>query len=178
MRLKLTAEETKVAVDTTRDILSGLHDSQGNLIPVLQRVQNKLGYVPPVAMQEVAAHFDIPAVDVYGVITFYNQFRLTPPGKNQIKICMGTACHMRGANIIQEAWERRLKIRIGETTEDREFSLERVACVGCCTMAPVVVINEEVNAKLTPTRVDGLLFSYELDKKNAAAAKGGENNGR
>ncbi|HBX24663.1 MAG TPA: NADH-quinone oxidoreductase subunit NuoE [Desulfotomaculum sp.] len=175
--MKLTAEETRVAVDTTRDILSGLHDSQGNLIPVLQQVQNKLGYVPPVAMQEVAAHFNIPAVDVYGVITFYNQFRLTPPGKSQIKICMGTACHMRGANIIQEAWERRLKIKVGETTEDREFSLERVACVGCCTMAPVVVINEEVNGKITPTRVDGLLFSYELDKKNAAA-EGGEDNGQ
>jgi len=171
--LKLTAEETKAAVDTTRDILSGLQDSRGNLIPVLQQVQNKLGYVPPVAMQEVAAHFNIPAVDVYGVITFYNQFRLTPPGKNQVKICMGTACHMRGANIIQEAWERRLKIKVGETTADREFSLERVACVGCCTMAPVVVINEEVNAKITPTRVDGLLFAYNLEKKNAAA-KGGE----
>ena len=171
--MKLTAEETKAAVDTTRDILSGLQDSRGNLIPVLQQVQNKLGYVPPVAMQEVAAHFNIPAVDVYGVITFYNQFRLTPPGKNQVKICMGTACHMRGANIIQEAWERRLKIKVGETTADREFSLERVACVGCCTMAPVVVINEEVNAKITPTRVDGLLFAYNLEKKNAAA-KGGE----
>jgi len=175
--LKLTAEETRVAVDTTRDILSGPNDSRGNLIPVLQQVQKKLGYVPPVAMQEVAAHFNIPAVDVYGVITFYNQFRLTPPGKNQIKICMGTACHMRGANIIQEAWERRLKIKVGETTEDREFSLERVACVGCCTMAPVVVNNEEVNGKITPTRVDGLLFSYELDKKNAAA-EGGEDNGQ
>jgi len=172
--LKLTAEETRIAVETTRDILSGFPDSRGNLIPVLQQVQNKLGYVPRVAMQEAAAHFHIPAVDVYGVITFYNQFRLTPPGKNQVKICMGTACHMRGANIIQEAWERRLQIKVGETTEDREFSLERVACVGCCTMAPVVVINEEVNGKITPTRVDGILFSYELDKKNAAAAKGGE----
>lgn len=177
MRVKLTAEEKKEALEVTREILSGLNDSKGNLIPVLQRVQGKLGYVPPVAMEEVAAHFDIPAVDVYGVITFYNQFRLTPPGKNQVKICMGTACHMRGAHIIQEAWERRLNIKVGETTEDREYSLERVACVGCCTMAPVVVINEEVNGKMTPTRVDGLLFSHDLDKKNAAKG-GGDNDGQ
>lgn len=175
--MKLTAEEKKEALEVTREILSGLNDSKGNLIPVLQRVQGKLGYVPPVAMEEVAAHFDIPAVDVYGVITFYNQFRLTPPGKNQVKICMGTACHMRGAHIIQEAWERRLNIKVGETTEDREYSLERVACVGCCTMAPVVVINEEVNGKMTPTRVDGLLFSHDLDKKNAAKG-GGDNDGQ
>ncbi len=169
--MKLTEEEKKVAVETTRNILSGLNGNKGNLIPVLQRVQNELGYVPPVAMEEVAAHFNIPAVDVYGVITFYNQFRLTPPGKNQVKICMGTACHMRGAHIIQEAWERRLNITVGETTDDREFSLERVACVGCCTMAPVVLINEEVHGKMTPTRVDGLLFSHSLEKKNTE--KGG-----
>ncbi|MCL2337637.1 MAG: NADH-quinone oxidoreductase subunit NuoE [Firmicutes bacterium] len=171
--MELTAEEIRIAANTTGDVLAGFSDSRGNLIPALQQVQNKLGYVPRVAMQKAAAHFRIPAVEVYGVITFYNQFRLTPPGKNQVKICMGTACHMRGANIIQEAWERRLQIKVGETTADREFSLERVACVGCCTMAPVVVINEEVNGKITPTRVDGLLFAHELDKKNAAEAKGG-----
>ncbi len=163
--MKLTEEEKKTALIITRQILKEFNGNRGNLIPVLQQVQNKLGYVPPVAMEEMAAHFDIPAVDVYGVLTFYNQFRLTPPGKNQVKICMGTACHMRGAHTIQEAWERRLNIKVGETTEDREFSLERVACVGCCTMAPVVVINEQVHGKVTPTRVDGLLFSYQLDKQ-------------
>ncbi|SFQ94915.1 NADH-quinone oxidoreductase subunit NuoE [Desulfoscipio geothermicus] len=163
--MKLTEEEKRIAAETTRQILFQCNDSRGNLIPVLQRVQDKLGYVPPVAMEEVAAHFQVPPVDVYGVITFYNQFRLTPPGKRQVKICMGTACHMRGAHIIQDSWERRLNIKVGETTEDREYSLERVACVGCCTMAPVVVINEEVHGKITPTRVDGLIFSHQLDKK-------------
>lgn len=163
--MKLTEEEKRFATETTREILSNFDGSRGNLIPVLQQVQDKLGYVPQVAMQEVASHFALPPVDVYGVITFYNQFRLTPPGKNQVKICMGTACHMRGAHIIQDSWERRLNIKVGETTEDRDFSLERVACVGCCTMAPVVVINEEVHGKVTPTRVDGLLFSYQLDKQ-------------
>lgn len=165
--MKLTAEEKKIATETTRQLLSSYNGSRGNLIPVLQQVQDKLGYVPAVAMEEVAAHFNVPAVDVYGIITFYNQFRLTPPGKRQVKICMGTACHMRGAQIIQESWERRLNIKMGETTEDREYSLERVACVGCCTMAPVVLINEEVHGKITPTRVDGLIFSHQLDKQKA-----------
>jgi NADH-quinone oxidoreductase subunit E len=168
MKMKLTEEEKIIAVETTQQILAGVdRQNRGQLIPVLQKVQENLGYVPQVAMEKVAGHFAVPAVDVYGVITFYNQFRLTPPGKNQVKICMGTACHMRGAHIIQEAWERRLNITVGETTRDREYSLERVACVGCCTMAPVVVINEEVHGKMTPTRVDGLLFAHQLDKQKA-----------
>lgn len=164
--MKLTEEEKKAAVEATQTILGELDQGdKGHIIPVLQQVQGKLGYVPQIAMEEVAAHFGVPPVDIYGIITFYNQFRLTPPGKNQVKICMGTACHMRGAQVIQESWERRLNIKVGETTEDREYSLERVACVGCCTMAPVVVINEEVHGKITPTRVDGLLFSHQLDKR-------------
>ncbi len=165
--MKITEEEKKLAIETTRRLLETYNDNQGNVIPVLQQVQNKLGYVPAVAMEEVAAHFHIPSVDVYGIITFYNQFRLTPPGKHQVKICMGTACHMRGAHIIQESWERRLNIKLGETTKDREYSLERVACVGCCTMAPVVVINDEIHGKITPTRVDGLIFANQLDNQKA-----------
>jgi len=92
MIMRLTEEEKKTAVAATRIILDGLNsNNQGGLIPALQQIQNKLGYVPHVAMKEVAFHFEVPPVDVYGVITFYNQFRLTPPGKNQVKICMGTA---------------------------------------------------------------------------------------
>ncbi|MCG8402658.1 MAG: NADH-quinone oxidoreductase subunit NuoE [Firmicutes bacterium] len=174
--MKLTEAEKKEAVEAAGEILSGFDADRGGLIPVLQQIQGKLGYVPPEAMQKVAAHFGIPAVDVYSVLTFYNQFRLTPPGKNQVKICMGTACHMRGANVIQESWERCLNIKVGETTDDREFGLERVACVGCCTMAPVVMINEEMHPKMTPTRVDGLLFSHNLNHKGQT--EGGGENGR
>ena len=158
----LTAEEKREAVEKSREILKRHDSSKGSLIPVLQEVQSVLGYVPPDAMEEVAVHFNIPSVDVYGVVTFYNQFRLTPPGKNQVKICMGTACHMRGAGIIMESWERVLKIKTGETTPDREFSLERVACVGCCTMAPVALMGETVHGKMTPTKVDGMYFSHQL----------------
>lgn len=158
----LTAEEKKEAVEKSREVLSK-HDRTGNLlIPVLQEIQKVLGYIPPEAMSEAASHFKIPAVDVYGVVTFYNQFRLTPPGRNQVRVCMGTACHMKGGNIIMESWERVLKIKVGETTPDREFGLERVACVGCCTMAPVALMGETVHGKMTPTKVDGMYFSHQL----------------
>ncbi|MCF8010000.1 MAG: NAD(P)H-dependent oxidoreductase subunit E [Clostridiales bacterium] len=164
--MELTEEEIKTAKETSQNILENYTcTDRGKIIPVLQNIQNELGYVPLPAMQTVSDHFELPAVDIYSIVTFYNQFRLIPPGKNQVKVCMGTACHMRGGQIILDSWERRLDIKCGETTEDREFSLERVACVGCCTLAPVVVMNEEIHGKVTPTRVDGLLYSYQLDKE-------------
>jgi len=104
-------------------------------------------------------------VDVYSVATFYNQFRLNPPGKHQIKVCMGTACHIMGGHIVMDSFERRLEIKEGETTPDREFSLERVACVGCCALAPVVVVDDKVEAKVSPIRVDGILLTFEIEKK-------------
>ncbi|MFZ5646574.1 MAG: NADH-quinone oxidoreductase subunit NuoE [Bacillota bacterium] len=158
----LTDQEKREAVEKSREIVAGFDTARGSLIPVLQRIQDELGYVPPPAMEEVARHFGIPPVNVYSVVTFYNQFRLTPPGKHRVKVCMGTACHMKGGQIILDSWERVLRIKVGETTEDREFSLERVACVGCCTMAPVALVDETVHGKMTPTRVDGLLFSHRL----------------
>ena len=107
----------------------------------------------------------IREIEVFGVATFYNQFRLSPPGKHPIKVCLGTACHMKGGRIILEAWQRRLSIKVGEVTPDREFSLERVACVGCCAMAPVTVVEENVEGKVSPTRVDGILLSFELERE-------------
>lgn len=149
-----------------------------NLIPILQDVQSKLGYLPKEAMQQISEAVKIPEVDVYGVGTFYNQFRLNPPGKHQIKVCMGTACHMMGGHIILESFERRLEIKEGETTPDREFSLERVACVGCCALAPVVVVDEKVEAKVSPIRVDGILLTFEIEKKSGEIEKPVEEEGR
>lgn len=163
--MNLTEEEKQIAAETSRKILTAYDQNKGNLIPVLQHIQGELGYIAPQAMQEVAAHLGVPPVDVYGVVTFYNQFRLIPPGKHQVKVCMGTACHMKGGQIIMDAWGRRLEIKVGETTMDREFSLERVACVGCCTIAPVMLYDEQVEAKATLSRVDGLLFNYRLTKQ-------------
>ncbi len=113
-------------------------------------------------MVEIAAHLGIPEIDVYGVVTFYNQFRLNPPGKHSIRVCLGTACHMKGGYITLDAWKRRLDIDSGETTADREFDLDTVACVGCCTMAPVTVVDNQPERKVEPTKVDGILLAFEL----------------
>jgi NADH-quinone oxidoreductase subunit E len=151
--------------EKTKRILEGRRPERSNLIPVLQQVQAALGYLPPDAMVEVARFLKIPEIDVYSVATFYNQFRLTPPGKHSVRVCMGTACHVKGGHITLAAWQRRLKIGPGETTADREFDLDTVACVGCCAMAPVTVVDKKVEAKADPTRVDGILLSYNLQKE-------------
>ena len=110
---------------------------RGNLIPILRTIQEKHAYLPAGAIKMAAGHLGIPSSQVYGVATFYNQFRFHPPGRHPIKVCLGTACHVRGGDIILENYERKLGIGEGETTPDREFSVERVACVGCCALAPV-----------------------------------------
>lgn len=160
-----------------RTAVAGVLQSHGNeresLIPILQGVQEKLGYLPRLAMQQIAEAVQLPEVEVFGVGTFYNQFRLNPPGKHQFRVCMGTACHMLGGHIILESFERRLSIREGETTQDREYSLERVACVGCCALAPVVVVDEKVEARVSPIRVDGILLTFEIEKEQHQEAGGG-----
>jgi len=160
----MTKEEDEI-VEKTRKMLELLKNQEETLIPILQQIQEGFGYLPPAAMPEVADFLNIPVIDVYSVATFYNQFRLTPPGKHSIRVCMGTACHVKGGHITLEAWQRRLKIGPGETSPDREFDLDTVACVGCCAMAPVSVVDKKVEAKADPTRVDGILLSYRLQKE-------------
>ncbi len=149
----------------TRQILKGFGKKRGNLIPALQKVQARLGYIPRQAMLEIAEFLGIPPIDVYSVVTFYNQFRLNPPGRHSIRVCLGTACHMKGGYITLDAWKRRLDIDRGETTPDHEFDLDTVACVGCCVMAPVTVVNDKPQGKVEPTRVDGILLSFERERK-------------
>ena len=166
----MTNEEVEI-VEKTRVILEGIARKRENLIPILQRIQEEFGYLPPYVMLEVAQFLNIPEIDVYGVATFYNQFRLTPPGKHSIRVCMGTACHVKGGHITLAAWQRRLKIGPGETTPDREFDIDTVACVGCCAMAPVTVVDKKVEAKADPTRVDGILLNYQLQKEKGEKEK-------
>jgi NADH-quinone oxidoreductase subunit E len=166
----MSNEEAEIK-EKTRGILENIGSKRENLIPILQKIQEELGYLPPYAMLEVARFLNIPEIDVYGVTTFYNQFRLTPPGKHSIKVCMGTACHVKGGHITLAAWQRRLKITPGETTSDREFDLDTVACVGCCVMAPVTVVDKKVEGKADPTRVDGILLSYQLQKEKEGKEK-------
>jgi NADH-quinone oxidoreductase subunit E len=159
-----TAQEVKHNRQVARQVLKRFGRKRPNLIPILQRVQSRLGYLPREAMTEIAAYLDIPPIDVYGVTTFYNQFRLNPPGKHSIRVCLGTACHMKGGYITLDAWKRRLEISPGETTADREFDLDTVACVGCCTMAPVTVVDDKPEGNVEPTRVDGILLAFEQDR--------------
>ena len=144
----ISPEEEKRAAINTKSILRKFSKKRANLIPILQAVQQSLGFLPRVAMLEIAAFLGIPPVEVYEVVTFYNQFRLNPPGKHSIRVCLGTACHMKGGYITLDAWERRLNIHQGQTTPDREFDLDTVACVGCCTMAPVTVVDTKPEAKV------------------------------
>ncbi len=162
---KKTVEEKDIGQES-RQVLKGFSRKRLNLIPILQKVQGRLGYLPREAMTEIAEHLNIPAIEVYGVVTFYNQFRLNPPGRHSIRVCLGTACHMKGGYITLDAWKRRLDINPGETTTDREFDLDTVACVGCCTMAPVTVVDDKPEGKVEPTRVDGILLAFEQEREN------------
>ena len=162
--VNMTEEQVKVRQET-RQILKKFGRKRENLIPILQRVQGRLGFLPREAMREIAEFLGIPDIDVYGVVTFYNQFRLTPPGRHSIRVCLGTACHMKGGYITLDAWSRRLDIGPGETTADREFDLDTVACVGCCTMAPVTVVDDRPEGKVEPTKVDGILLAFERERE-------------
>ncbi|MBN2076337.1 MAG: NAD(P)H-dependent oxidoreductase subunit E [Dehalococcoidales bacterium] len=160
----MTTEEAENRQETKK-VLKRFGKKRGNLIPILQKVQGKLGYLPNEAMEEVAGFLGISEVDVYEVVTFYNQFRLNPPGKHSIRVCLGTACHMKGGYITMDAWKRRLGIDVRQTTPDREFDLDSVACVGCCVMAPVTVVDDKPEGNVEPTKVDGILLSFELARE-------------
>jgi NADH-quinone oxidoreductase subunit E len=151
--------------------LSPFGDDRGVLIPILQRIQDKLAYLPLEAIHRVAKHLHLTAGEVYGVATFYNQFRFHPPGKHSIKVCLGTACHVRGGEIILENFERKLGIKDGQTSEDREFSIDRVACVGCCALAPVALVEEKVHGHMAPSKVEGLILGFHLDRERLEREK-------
>jgi len=164
MNQELTPEEEE-ALKHVASKLESYKEQRGNLIPILQMVQETLKYLPPEAIKIVADHLQILECEVYGVATFYNQFRFHPPGKHPVKVCLGTACHVRGGDIILENFERKLGINSGETTADREFSIEKVACVGCCALAPVAIIDETVHGHMAPSKVEGLLMRIEIEKE-------------
>ena len=115
----------------------------------------------------MAQHLRLTPTDVYGVATFYDQFRFNPPGRHPVRVCMGTACHVKGGDIILEHFERRLEIREGETTADREFSIDRVACVGCCALAPVALMGETLHGHMMTGKVEGLILRVQIEKEKA-----------
>ena len=164
--LNLELQDDDIAkFEDLRSALQQMGRERGRLIPILQRVQETLAYLPPVAIELVAEHLQLPASEVYGVATFYNQFRFNPPGRHPVKVCLGTACHVRGGDIILENFERKLQIEEGQTTPDREFSIDRVACVGCCALAPVAIVGETLYGKMQPSKVEGIVLRVRIEKE-------------
>jgi NADH-quinone oxidoreductase subunit E len=164
MEHSLTAEDRAQLAILHKQIDVSPRDRR-QLIPLLQLAQKALGYLPDEALSLVADHLSITRSETYGVASFYNQFRFNPPGRNPVKVCMGTACHVRGGEIILENFERKLEIREGETTADREFSIERVACVGCCALAPVALMGETLHGHMAPSKVEGLVLRVRVENE-------------
>lgn len=153
--------------------VAGFDRQEGNLIPILQGIQERHRFLSEQALETVARHLDLAPCEVFGVATFYNQFRFHPPGRHQIKVCLGTACHVKGGEVILENFERKLGIKAGQTTPDREFSVDRVACVGCCALAPVAVVDETVHGHVAPSKVEGLMLGFKIEKERRQREAGG-----
>ncbi len=134
--------------------------SRDALIPILQEVQEHQGYLSREAVVEIGKHLRLPASKIYGVATFYNQFRFQPQGRNHIQVCRGTACHVKGSAAVLDTLKRELKIDAGQTTRDGQFSLEVVACIGACGLAPVICVNGEFHAGVTTKSIAKILDSY------------------
>ncbi len=148
------------------DIFKEYEGEKGVVIPLLQKVQERLGYLPKEAISSIAKFSRMSETEVFGIASFYAQFRFTRSGEHLVKVCFGTACHVRGGERILNEVERELGITPGETTEDYKFSLERVACMGCCALAPVIVVDKTVYSKVKLTKVREALQRYGEEKKD------------
>ncbi|MFC1952014.1 NADH-quinone oxidoreductase subunit NuoE [Chloroflexota bacterium] len=148
-------------------ILAQYDGERGDLIPILQEAQERFGYLPPEAMSGIAKFLRMPESTVYGVSTFYAQFKFSPIGKRIVKVCRGTACHVKGGERILESVQRELGIQPGQTTDDLEYSLEVVACIGACALAPTMMIDDEVQRKMTTKKVVELFGNKSKAKENA-----------
>jgi len=155
-------EQTEVkAIDA---ILNDAAGQRGVVIAVLQRVQEKVGYLPDDAMQMIAGRLGLSLSQAYGVASFYKHFHFKPRGKKIVKVCMGTACHVRGGKAVLNEMEHKLGIKEGETTEDRAVTLETVGCVGCCALAPVLTVNDQdLYGELTPKMVDDIILTVRSE---------------
>ncbi len=136
-------------------------NNKENLIMILQAIQRKYNYVPQPALTYLSAKIGIPYSKIYGVATFYSTFSLEPRGRNIVSICLGTACHVRGGERVRERIQESLEISDGQTTEDQRFTLESVRCIGCCSLGPVVKINEDMHGRISSDQIDRILDQYE-----------------
>lgn len=158
-----TEQKKAVKMQITPELMAFIQEwksKPGNLIMVLHRIQQIYGYVPREIAFEIASLLDVPLAKIYGVITFYNFFKLEKGGRNVIQVCMGTACYLRGGEDIILDMERELGVGLNVTTPDGEFSIEAVRCLGCCGLAPVLVVNGEVHGKVRKSELKGILAKY------------------
>jgi NADH-quinone oxidoreductase subunit E len=153
------AKQEAAIEERLNDILSSYQGKEEELIPILQQVQQVFGYLPEPAMKKIAKFLKLPESTIFGVGTFYAQFKLVPSGRNTIKVCRGTACHVRGAASILGEVEKELGIKPGESTPDLEYALEAIACFGSCALAPVIVIGNNVYGRVTPAKVKEVLVN-------------------
>ncbi|MGD9142661.1 MAG: NADH-quinone oxidoreductase subunit NuoE [Dehalococcoidia bacterium] len=153
-------DKTNIA-EKVNEILTSFTGNKAELIPILQQIQQVFGYLPEDAMSQIADFVNVPECSIYGVATFYAQFKFTPVGRNVIKVCRGTGCYVKGAPRLLDEIEARLGIKDGETTPDMEYTLETVACFGSCALAPVMVVNDRVYGNVTVEKVREILGSRE-----------------
>lgn len=147
-------------IQNFKAVLAEKGKDKGALIYLLQSAQELFGYIPVDVIEDISEVTGVPAADIYGVITFYSQFRMQPMGKHVIRICEGTACHVNGAKGILTTLETELKIKVNDTTEDGMFTLLSVACIGCCSLAPVIMIDDETYGSLTPDKTSQIIKKY------------------
>lgn len=164
--------EQEVQRNELEPILAGFKGERWALIPLLQQVQEKFGYIPPEAIAPIARSLRLFPSEVQGVVRFYSQFYTTPRGKNIIRVCRGTACHVRGSGSVLKILRQNLGIESGETTPDMNFTLETVACLGACFLAPTMMVNREYYGKLAPPRVMSVLNQYAPSKKETKHGEG------
>jgi len=143
-----------------RKVLKRHGTDRSDLIPIIQEAQDAIGYLPEDVLRDVAEHLNIPEAQVYGVVTFYAQFYLTPQGKHRVRVCRGTACHVRGSGRIRRAIEAKLAVKEGGTTRDGFFTYETVACVGCCALSPVMMIDNKYFGRLTAEKAEAVLDDF------------------
>jgi len=146
--------------DSFEEVMKDYTGAESQLIPILQKLQNAYGYLPEDVIERLSQRMGIFVSQIMGVVTFYSQFRLAPIGKNIIRVCFGTACHVIGAENIADAICRELAIGLGGTTEDKMFTVESVACLGCCSLAPVIMINNETHGRLTPDTARAVIRDF------------------
>lgn len=154
---KAAPQNTGNIIEHVDKVLVSYTREKANLIPILQQVQSVLGYLPEEALKRIAWYVGTPECNVFGVATFYAQFKLTPQGKKLIRVCRGTACHVRGSDKVLSEMESHLGINVGDTTTDMEYTLETVACIGACALGPIMTVDNETYGKMTTKRVAEVL---------------------